>query len=240
MKLTKERLEELYETMSLAEIAKQLGMARSTLYYHMRKLGVQRRSKSEAQQQHLKTANHQRKGKTHSDEAKEKISEGTRRFWDSTDGKRQKERLGELRRQEWDQRTAKERSRVLSRLQSAERPGPGELSRFGEKLATFLGDREDVATGITLTPGHVSDIILTSHRVVVELLLPVSVYGDAQEQKMEARYDRLVGQLNDAGYRVVIVEDRSNAISRARCQRVYDELLKFFDNKTLQRMAIVS
>ncbi|MCV0439792.1 MAG: hypothetical protein K5880_14285 [Hydrogenophaga sp.] len=240
MELTKERLEELYETMSLAEVASHLGMARSTLYYHMRKLGVERRSKSEAQQKHLETADHQRKGKTHSEETKEKISEGTRRFWDSSDGKRQKERLGSLRREEWDQRTAKERSRVLSRLQSAERPAPGELSRFGEKLATFLGDREDVTTGITLTPGHVSDIILTSHRVVVELLLPVSVYGDEQKQKVEQRYDRLVNQLNDAGYRVVIVEDRSNAISQARCQRVYDQLLKFFDNKTLQRMAIVS
>ena len=240
MKLTKERLEELYQTMSLAEVASHLGMARSTLYYHMRKLGVERRSKSEAQQKHLETADHQRKGKIHTDETKEKISNGTRRFWDSSDGKRQKERLGSLRREEWDQRSAKDRRRVLSRLQSAERPAPGELSRFGEKLATFLGDREDVTTGITLTPGHVSDIILTSHRVVVELLLPVAVYGDEQKQKVEARYDRLTDQLNDAGYRVVIVEDRSNAISQARCQRVYDQLLKFFDNKTLQRMAIVS
>lgn len=240
MKLTKERLEELYEKRSLAELAEHLGMARSTLYYHMRKLGVERRSKSEAQKQHLQNADHQRQGKAHSDQTKEKIAEGTKRFWESPDGKRQKERLAALRREEWDQRSAKDRKRVLSRLQSAERPAPGKLSRFGEKLATFLGDREDVKTGITLTPGHVSDIILSSRKVVIELLLPVSVYGSEQEQKLEARYDRLVDQLNDAGYRVMIVEDKSNSLSLARCQRVYDELLAFFENSTLQRMTVVS
>ena len=240
MKLTKESLEKLYENMSLAEVAEHLGMARSTLYYHMRKLGVERRSKSEAQQHHLQGGNHQRKGKSHSDESKEKISQGTRRFWDSSNGKMQKEKLGELRRQEWDQRSSKDRQRVLSRLQSAERPAPGELSRFGEKLAAFLGEREEVTVGIPLTSGHVSDIILASQKVVIELILPVSVYGGDQQSKLTARYDRLVDQLNDAGYRVMIVEDKSNSISLARCQRVYDELLKFFENKSLQRMTIVS
>lgn len=240
MKLTKERLEELYENMSLAEVAEHLGMARSTLYYHMRKLGVDRRSKSEAQRHHLQNGDHQRKGKSHSSESKDKISQGTRRFWDSSDGKVQKERLGELRRQEWHQRSAKDRGRVLSRLQSAERPVPGELSRFGEKLAAFLGEREEVTVGIPLTPGHVSDIILSSRNVVIELILPVSVYGDEQEKKLTARYDRLANQLNDAGYRVMIIEDKSNSISSARCQRVYDELLKFFNDKNLQRMTFVS
>jgi len=240
MKLTKERLEKLYATRSLAELADHLSMARSTLYYHMKKLGVERRSKSEAQKQHLASAPHQRMGKQHSQETKSRISEGTRQFWDSDEGEKQKERLGELRRQEWDQRSAKQRSRVLSRLQSADRPAPGELSRFGEKLTAFLGEREDVSTGIRLTPGHVSDIILTSQRVVLELLLPVSVYGEQQEQKLAARYDRLCEQLNDAGYRVMIVEDRSNSISLARCQRIYDELLVFFENKKLQRTTVIS
>jgi hypothetical protein len=240
MKMTKENLEGLYETMSLAEMAEHLNMARSTLYYHMRKLGVQRRSKSEAQTQHLKNSAHQRTGKNHSNDTKEKISEGTRRFWDSTEGQEQKRRLGELRREEWDQRSPKQRSRVLSRLRTADRPTPGNLSRFGEKLAVFLGEKEDVTTGIRLTPGHVSDIILEARKVVIELILPVSVYGDEQETKIEGRYNRLIDQLNDTGYRVVVIEDRSNSISQARCQRVYDELLQFFENKTLQRLTIVS
>ena len=240
MKITKENLEVLYETMSLSEMAEHLDMARSTLYYHMRKLGVERRSKSQAQSQHLKNSTHQRTGKNHSRDAKEKISEGTRRFWDSIEGKEQKQRLGKLRRKEWDQCSAKQRSRVLSRLRTADRPTPGNLSRFGEKLAVFLGEKEVITTGIRLTPGHISDIILETRKVVIELILPVSVYGDEQETKIEGRYNRLIDQLNDTGYRVVVIEDRSNSISQARCQRVYDELLQFFKNKTLQRLTIVS
>ena len=240
MKLTKEHLEELYGSMSLGQMAEHLGIAKSTLYYHMRKLGVKRRSKSDAQKQHLKDAPHQRTGKKHSDDTKSRISEGTRKFWDSEEGQNQKSRLGELRREEWSNQTAKQRSKVLKRLQDAARPAPGELSRFGEKLALFLGEHEQVRVGIKLTPDHFSDIILESRKVVIELILPVAVYGDEQAQKIETRYDRLSDQLNDVGYRVVVVEDRSNAISTARCQRVYDALLEFFKDESLKRITIVS
>lgn len=240
MKLTKDSLEELYSSMSIDQMAEHLGMAKSTLYYHMRKLGVERRSKSDAQSRHLESAPHQRLGKRHSDETKERIANGTRDFWESERGTEQKKLLGNLRRTEWKERSPKQRLTVLDRLQSAARPEPGHLSRFGMKLAAFLEKSETVKTGIRLTPSHVSDIILEDRKVVVELLLPISVYGEEQEHKIEARYDRLVSELNDAGYRVVIVEDRSNSLSRARCQRVYDELLKFFEQKTLQSRRIVS
>jgi plasmid maintenance system antidote protein VapI len=240
MKLTKDLLEELYSTMSLEDIAEHLGIARSTVYYHMCKLGVKRRSKSEAQKQHLTRSPHQRSGKNHTDETKSKISNGTRKFWDSNAGQEQKRHLGELRRKEWDERSNRERSQIIHRLQSAERPSPGELSRFGEKLAEFLSEREEVSTGITLTSEHISDIILTSRKVVIELLLPIAVYGSKQQQKVNVRYDRLIKQLNDSGYRVVVIEDVSNTISIARCQRVYDQLLDFFDNTSLQYTTIIS
>jgi len=240
MKHTKENLERLYATMSLDQMAEHLDMAKSTLYYHMRKLKVERRSKSEAQQQHLRKSPHQRKGKTHSKETREKISQGTREFWDSDEGESQKTRLGALRRREWKNRSAKDRSSVVKRLQEGIRPAPGELSRFGEKLAVFLGEHEKLRTGIQLTPSHVSDIILDDRKVVVELILPVAVYGDEQQAKIEVRYDRLADQLNDMGYRVMVIEDRSNSISTARCQRVYDALVAFFQDSSLQRTTIVS
>ena len=240
MKLTKEGLEELYGSMSIDEMSEHLSMAKSTLYYHMRKLGVERRSKSDAQIRHLESAPHQRLGKQHSDDTKERIANGTREFWESDRGEKQKQRLGDLRRAEWKQRSPRQKSSVLNRLQSAARPEPGSLSRFGTKLAAFLQQHEAVKTGIRLTSSHVSDIILEDRKVVVELLLPVGVYGEEQEQKLEARYDRLVAELNDAGDRVGIVEDKSNSLSKARCQRVYDELLGFFADKTLQRLTIVS
>lgn len=226
--------------MSIDDMASHLSMAKSTLYYHMRKLGVRRRSKSEAQKHHLKHGQHQRSGSVHSDDAKQRIANGTKQFWESEKGKGQKERLGELRRSEWRNRSNKQRSNVLNRLQSAARPEPGSLSRFGRKLADFLKEYETVKTGIKLTPKHVSDIILEERKVVIELLLPTDIYGEEQEHKIRSRYDRLVAELNDIGYRVAIIEDRSNSLSLARCQRAYDELVQFFDNTSLQRLTIVS
>ena len=234
MKLTKESLQQLYDTMSLEEMASHLQMAKSTLYYHMRKLGVQRRSKSDAQAQHLTKASHQRLGKKHKAEAVEKISHSTRMFWESPEGDKQKTKLGQLRRREWGQRSAKQRIELIRRLQGAERPVPGELSRFGTKLLEFLSTRESVKSGIKLTANHVSDIILVDRKVVIELILPVAVYGDLQASKLEVRYEKLIQELNDTGYRVVVIEDKSNSLSQARCQRVYDALLTFFQDNRKQ------
>lgn len=230
MKLTRESLQQLYDTMSLEEMASHLKMAKSTLYYHMRKLGVKRRSKSEAQSKHLTKASHQRLGKKHSSEATEKISKSTRVFWESTEGEQQKKKLGNLRKQEWKQRSSKQRIELLQRLKNAERPVPGKLSKFGTKLLEFLSSRETVKAGIKLTANHVSDIILVDRKIVIELILPVAVYGDVQASRLEVRYERLIQDLNDAGYRVVVIEDKSNSLSQARCQRVYDALLTFFQD----------
>jgi AcrR family transcriptional regulator len=238
MLLTKELLEELYSKMSLGQMAKSLGIARSTLYYHMDKMGIARRSKSAAQKQHLLAGTHQRLGVRHSDLTKDKISDARREFWDSPEGMRQREALAALRRKEWNETTRREQNSIVSRLHSAPRPMPGELSHFGHKLANFLATCEKIQTGIRLTPDHVSDIILVERRVVLELLLPISVYGEQEQRRVEERYSRLQSRLNDAGYRVVVIEDRSNSISTARCKRVYDQLLEFFatdqQNSTIQ------
>lgn len=229
MKLTKIELESLYDTMSLDDMATHLGTSKSTLYYHMKKLGVARRTKSDAQKKHIETTGHQRVGVQHSPETKDRISTGTKEFWDSERGQAQKASLRKLRREEWANSTTKKRSDVLARLQEAHRPEPGELSNFGKKLAEFLGEHERVSTGIRLTNDHVSDIILEDRKVVIELIFPISIYGDQQKHKLEERYLRLQDKLNGAGYRVVIIEDRSNSVSTARCKRVYEQLCSFFD-----------
>jgi hypothetical protein len=61
-----------------------------------------------------------------------------------------------------------------------------------------------------------------------------------QARKFKLRYDKLKSQLNSMGYRVVIIEDKSNSISRARCERVYSKLMQFFDNSGSQNLLIVS
>lgn len=214
--------------MSLHEMAVHLGVSKSTLYYHMKKLGIACRSKSDAQHRYIDTAGHQRTGSHHSSETREKISVGTKEFWDSKRGQDQKIALRDLRRQEWMNSTSKKRSDVLARLQDAHRPEPGELSNFGNALAAFLSARERTTTGIRLTNDHISDIILEDRKVVVELIFPTNIYGDQQQRRLNERYERLCQQLNTIGYRVMVIEDKSNSVSRARCQRVYDQLCLFF------------
>jgi len=232
MKLTRESLQALYDSMSLDEMAVHLDMSKSTLYYQMKKLGVVCRNKSEAQRKHIKSVGHQRTGTHHSQETKERISSGTKEFWESKKGESQKASLRNLRRQEWANSSTKKRSDVLSRLQEAHRPEPGELSHFGKKLAEFLGTLENVSTGIRLTKDHISDIILEDRKVVIELIFPISIYGEQQKHRLEERYLRLQHELNAAGYRVMIVEDKSNSISQARCKRVYEQLCLFFKETT--------
>lgn len=239
MKLTKELLESMYDSMSLQDMATKLEISKSTLYYHMKKLGVACRNKSDAQVKHIKEAGHQRSGTHHSDDTRDRISSGTKQFWDSDRGKEQKKSLRDLRKSEWSERSGHERNQVLARLQDARRPEPGELSNFGRKLAEFLGERERVSTGIKLTNNHVSDIILDDRKVVIELIFPFDTYGDKQKNRLQERYERIEQALNSAGYRVMIVEDKSNSISKARCQRVYKELQAFF-NQDLKAKRIVS
>ena len=239
MKLTKQSLQSLYDRMSLDEMAAYLGKSKSTLYYHMKKCGVLRRNKSDAQRKHIETVGHQRTGSHHTGEAREKISDGTKEFWESERGTEQKNILRDLRQHEWANSTSKKRLEILSRLQEAHRPAPGELSNFGKKLADFLSLHERVSTGIRLTNDHTSDIILEDRKVVIELIFPISIYGEQQQARLEERYERLCQQLNAAGYRVMIVEDKSNSISQARCQRVYDQLCLFFE-ETLPTKAIIS
>ena len=238
--ITKSELEALYATKSVGQIAGDLGVARSTIYYYLRKYKIPRRSKSEAQALHLANNEHQRVGHKHSDKTRERISSSRRAFWDSEDGQRQREDLRQLRLSEWDELSAKDRTKVVHRLRDAARPNPGELSRFGTLLAEFLANREKIQTGIRLTRNHISDIILPDRRVVIELLLPVAVYGPQEQARVETRYDKLTANLQSAGFRVVIIQDKSNSISRARCVRIYEQLLDFFDDKALRSLTITS
>lgn len=228
--IDKEILETMYADMSIDEMARKLNVARSTLYYHMRKHSIPLRSKSEAQKLHLKIKPHQRVGCQHSEQSRTQISKGAQSFWDSEEGQKQRSHLAELRREEWRNSSTIDRESIINRLKSATKPSPGSLSRFGNKLADFLDLLEKVKTGRKLTGDHVSDIILEERGVVLELVLPTGVYGEEHKQKTIARYERIIADLKTAGYRTVIIEDKSNSLSEARCRRIYEQLLQFFSS----------
>lgn len=236
MEFSRSYLEQLALTMSVGEMAGLLKKPKSTVYYNLKKLGIVCRSRSEAQKLHIKHNGHQRVGHQHSDAAKQQISDSSKEYWDSPEGKKQKTELAKLRRKEWQHTASKNKRNKISQLRDAPRPKAGNLSKFGVLLADFLKEHgHKVSTGKSLTPDHVSDIILENEQMVIELIPPISVFGADAEEKLTQRYIRLIDALNAMRYKVLVVQQLSNSISRARCQRVYDEILSLKGkSKTIQ------
>lgn len=236
MEFSKEYLADLASKMSVGKIAELLKKPKSTVYYNLKKLGVVCRTRSEAQKLHIKNNGHQRIGHQHSDDTKQRISNTSRDFWDSPVGEKQKAELAKLRRKEWKQTASKNKRNKISQLRDAPRPKAGNLSKFGVLLADFLKEHgHKVSTGKSLTPDHVSDIILENEQMVIELIPPVSVFGADAEEKLTQRYIRLVDALNAMRYKVLVIQQLSNSISKARCQKVYDEILSLKEkSKTIQ------
>lgn len=226
----------------MQEIADHLGMKKSTVYYWFRKHGIQRRDRAQAQKLHVeKTGQHQRTGKRHDEETRARIGNGLRRFWDSDEGQENKKQLSDLRTDEWSKKSAGDKRKVLDRLRNASRPSSDELSSIGSAFLSFLQSKgESAEAKVRLVDRHLSDIVLERCKVVVEFVLPTSVYGDKAARTTETRYDRLADLLASAGYRVLIVIDKSNHVSGARCQRLYETLVEFRDKNTKDRLTVES
>jgi hypothetical protein len=215
---------------SLRKSAKILGVTLSKLYYYVEKYEIKTRSKSEAQKQFLKEKKHQRKGKTHSTKSKEKISDGLSEFWDSSQGEVQKERIVKQRRSEWNKKTPKQKRAKLRQLKDAPRPGPGELSKFGLLLSEFLVEKDlDILVGEKLVLNHASDIVIKKHKIVIELIPPIYVFGREAEEELFKTYSKIGQELDKLGYKMLIIEQVSNGLSRARCTKVWTEIVKLIN-----------
>jgi AcrR family transcriptional regulator len=242
MALSREKLEGLYATMSVQEIADKLGMKKSTVYYWIRKYEIKTRDRTEAQKLYVdRTGQHQRSGKKHDDGTRARIGEGLRKFWDSEAGQENRTQLSKLRTDEWKTKSAADKRQVLDRLRNATRPSSDELSAFGSAFLSFLKVKgESAKAKEVLVDRHLSDLVLERDKIVLEFVLPTSVYGEEAAQATEARYHRLVNQLSSAGYRVLVVIDKSNHVSQARCQRLYEELVRFRDKNTKDTLTVES
>lgn len=227
MTLSEQNLRELYKIMSLSEMAVHLGVARSTLYYYFKKWKIDMRTKSEAQSHHIKTKGHQRVGSIHSKLSKNKISDSSIGHWESEEGTKRKSKLADLKRKEWNAFSEQHKTQVVSRLNKAPRPKAGQLSKFGNKLFDFLVEHEETSRGLQLISSHKTDIILHEYGVAIELILPIEIYGTDEQLTFQERYDKLVGELNSAGYRVLIIKDQSTSLSMARCKRAYEDIKAF-------------
>ena len=221
--------------LSLRKTAVHLGVTLTKLYYYIEKHQIQTRSKSEAQKEFLKQNGHQRIGKKHSVDSKDQISDNVTKFWDSAQGESQKKRVVKQRRSEWKQKSNKERAKKMNQLRFSYKPKAGELSKFGQYLIEFFDQNDIKATSSQIIVlDHCSDIILEDFKIVIELIPPVFVYGQEAENKVFDLYTKITKELNKLGYKVLIIEQVSTGLSRARCNRVLTEILNLTTNKTIQ------
>jgi len=121
--------------MSTYQISQEMNTYPNKIRRILTKNGVAIRDKSSAQKQALKSgvATHPTKGKKHSDETKEKISEAVGEAWDSL-SEEEREARSEQFKQLWEQRDALEKADMIKKGQRAMK----EAAKTGSKMEKFL------------------------------------------------------------------------------------------------------
>ncbi len=218
-RLSKDNLEILYETMSVGEIAEHLGIPKSTVYYHIRRHKIARRSRSDAQKQYQDRAgSHPREGTSHSAAARRSISEGLQQFWDSDKGQRARQKLSRARKKAWTDMTLAERQRVIERLTKAPRARRGELSGVAQVLYDyFLEHDEVVLPNVQLTQKDRFDIVLEEHRVAIKIIPIMSSSVSPSTNDFPQTI---------AGYIVIPYQTRCSNMSFAECSRIHKAVLE--------------
>lgn len=214
---TKKQLEDLYAKMSIGEMADHFGVAKSTIYYHLKKHDIGRRSRSDAQRRRTRDKPHQRVGKKHSKGSRANISEGLRTFWESEDGQAARQRISDSRRRVWTEMSPAERKKVVDRMSRAPRAKKGELSKTAQALFDYLKEQgERVVPNVDLTQDQSFDIVLEDRKVAVKIIVIMSASKTVETPHVPESV---------AGYAVLPYRSKCSGMSRAECQRIHKAIL---------------
>lgn len=218
------------EGMSLRNVAKELGVSLATLSRFMKKVGIQTRDKATAQKNYLKDNEHQMAGRTHTEETKQKISQGLGEFWDSLSPEASEElrqRIGSGWKRKWESMSEAERHAMMSELSAKSRLSQGNGSRLERFIAEELRSRgfivEERTTNYTIGKDMEVDLALPSQGIAIEVDGPthfLPIYGEdhlAQQQERDGRKDQ---QIIDAGYSVLRIRDNNGPLSQLRMERI--------------------
>ncbi|MHC5056388.1 MAG: DUF559 domain-containing protein [Planctomycetota bacterium] len=195
---------------------------------------IKKRNKSEAQKNFIKrTGSHQRSGTTHTEEAREQISDSMKEVYDGPRGDEIREKISQQRQEEWAQMSAADKAEVLETLKSSSRAKAmsGEGSNFENFLAEKLEEHGFVVEVRTkaYTPGqkfHV-DIALPQEQIIIEVDGPTHwspIYGDDELRKVQDKDKLKDNTLTNMGWNVLRVQDGSGSTTRARFVRVLDQV----------------
>lgn len=210
--IKKADLEVLYvkNNNSIREIAKKLGVSRSTVFYYMKKYDIPARPKKEAQKVYQNKKGHQRKGKRHTNSTKDKISNKLRQYWDSGEGKKVKKKISEARKKYWNDLSLLEKREIIDGMTTADRQR--EMSKVCQTLYEFLVEKgEEVAYNIEIKNVK-CDIVIESLKVAI-CVIPIFSEGKSYTKELPQ-------QVLD--YKILPYKTKNTVISRAECIRIYE------------------
>jgi very-short-patch-repair endonuclease len=200
----------------------------------MKKYGMSRRDKSDAQKVYLQENPHPMAGKSHREETKLKISKSLESFWDNLspeDEKELRQKMGSGWKAKWGGMSQDDRDDVLRNMSSHLRAAKNKGSKLENYLAEqfrVVGYVVDVRTTL-YTPGKAFevDIALPEINVMIEVDGPTHhdpIFGDDvlvyQENRDERKNDILLSQ----GYHVVRILDKNGPLSMLRFRKIHDTI----------------
>lgn len=229
--VTKEWLENEYQTKSFQQIAQELNTYTMKILRLAKKLGIQSKTHSEAQSNYLLTTdNHPTKGKRRSDETRNKISriQTMNNLLESDEKKEQRRKRG---RQTWDNFTD-EQKKELTRAGIA---GCHKAAKEGSRLEKFLVKQLSIA-GYKVEQHR--EHFLPSGKMHLDIFLPelqtvIEVNGIAHYEPVWGPEILASTQLSDktkqglllvAGYVFIEVADTSNRVSVAQMTNIWEQL----------------
>jgi very-short-patch-repair endonuclease len=237
-------LRDLYEKqgLSLRKIADKLGRPLSTITNYMKKYGISRRTKSEAQSSYLSNNEHPMQGRVHSQETKQKISSSLGEFWDSlSEAERQEYRtlMGSGWRNKWESMSDGQRASEILKLNNASRAKQGKGSRFENFVAEQLRKRgftvEERTHSYMPSARFEVDIALAKEKIMIEIDGPthfINIYGQESFEKQQVKDRKKNRYLTNAGFHVLRVRDNNGPLSQIRIDRIVETINNIKSRKT--------
>lgn len=229
--VTKEWLEEQYQTKSYEQIAKELGTYQMKVVRIAKKFGIKSKSHSDAQSQYLiKTDNHPTRGKQRSDETKRKISRN-QTIANLMASDEQIQAKKQRARDRWNQKTDQEKKEMCQKAVKGSHRAAKEgsrLEKFLIKQLTLAGYKAEQHREEVLPSGRMHlDIFIPSLNTVIEIngiahYRPV--WGEEVLQRTRASDKEKQGLLLVAGFAFIEIVDMSDRISFAQMQDIWDQL----------------
>lgn len=235
---THDNLYELYVTkgMSFGQIAKQYKTHSNTVRRCAKRLGIDSRTKSEAQKNFLDENGHPMLGRERTEIEKRKISEGVAEHWDGlteTEAQKKREEMSKRAHLKWEWMTDDEKAGSIKKMHQANREKAGQGSKNENMVAQLLSERgfSIVQRTHDFSPGKVFeiDIAIPSEVVAIEWDGAAHfepIYGDEALQKTMAKDERKNKSLTDFGWSMIRCRDHSTAHSMAFCQRSVDAIIE--------------